>query len=85
MLFDTAGGRRLSMLHLPLLSDAYVAALVEADGPPPQAPIETPCERPDDADDEAAEATASENVTPDDEDDMETARTRPLRLDQIHL
>jgi hypothetical protein len=76
------------MLHLPLLSDAYPAALVEADGPPPHAPIETPCERPDDADDELdelAEATATEDAAPDDEDDMETARTRPLRLDQIHL
>lgn len=80
------------MLHFPLLSDAYAAALFEAEGPQglpaERAPIENPCELPDvaadDDDDEVADATA-ENPARDDEDDMETARTRPLRLDQIHL
>lgn len=78
------------MLHFPLLSDAYAAALFGAAAPrtgptphdgcaepygtvPPE-PLPEPGDEEEDAD-----------AAPDDRDDIETARTRPLRLDQIHL
>ena len=82
------------MLHVPLLSDAYAAALFGTDGPrtepapheegaagrfvplrreTPRAPVD------DEGDDEDVDTPTS------DRDDIETARTRPLRLDQIHL
>lgn len=79
------------MLHFPLLSGAYAAALFGTDDPRTEpAPHEgggalrreTPREQVDDGDerDEDDVDTASS-----DRDDIETARTRPLRLDQIHL
>ena len=78
------------MLHHGLLSDAYVAALFGANEPRPEcephegasgipAPVRPaePAAVAESEDEEDAPAAA--------EDDMETARTRPLRLDQIHL
>ena len=79
------------MLHFPLLSDAYAAALFGAEaprtGPAPQdgcaesygtVPPEPP---PEPGDEEEEDVDAA----PEDPDDIETARTRPMRLDQIHL
>jgi hypothetical protein len=81
------------MLHVPLLSDAYAAALFGTDSPrtepAPQeggsgrlVPLrpETPRSPVDDEGDEE-----DVDAAPSDRDDIETARTRPLRLDQLHL
>lgn len=79
------------MLHFPLLSDAYEAALVGADpsrsaahqplhpGPCPIQP-----EQPEpalDAEEERDDTDPVEDLP----DDMETARTRPLRLDRFRI
>ncbi len=75
------------MLHFPLLSDAYAAALFGADTPRTEPPPHDGCgeswvtvrPEPRQEDDEDVHAV------PDDREDIETARTRPLRLDQIRL
>jgi hypothetical protein len=75
-------------MHYPLLSDAYVAALerkhdVSAKAAPrpgaPMTSLPTPAEKPF-----LARKTERDDDRKSD-DDMETARTRPLRLDRIHL
>ena len=81
------------MLHFPLLSDAYTAALFGTDGPRTEpAPHEGdgagtfgPLRR--EAPRAPVDAGDERDVDPptSDRDDIETARTRPLRLDQIHL
>jgi hypothetical protein len=71
------------MLHLPLLSAAYEAALFGERSPDRGTGVEErPAAAPCPPDDEPAL-----DEFPEDEDDLETARTRPLalRLDQIHL
>lgn len=82
------------MLHVPLLSDAYAAALFGAAAPrsgldPEGAGADTyrpvlpePSGAPDDDEREGEEDV---DTAPSDLDDIETARTRPLRLDRIHL
>lgn len=66
------------MLHVPLLSEAYEAALFHEDEPQPPSPCPEPAPR------ASASAVAPSSV-PDEEEDLENAPTRPLRLDQIHL
>ncbi len=78
------------MHSFPLLSEAYVAALLtphpdpepeETDPRPVARPAPTKRrERPPRDEQPANVASCVE-----DEGDMETARTRPLRLDRIHL
>lgn len=76
------------MLHFPLLSDAYAAALFGADPPRTEPPPNDGCAdsrgtvRPESSP-EPEEEDEDVRAVPD--DDIETARTRPLRLDQIHL
>ena len=76
------------MLHFPLLSDAYAAALFGADTPRTEPPPHDGCAeswgtvRPEPSP-EPEEDDEDDQAVPD--DDIETARTRPLRLDQIHL
>ncbi len=62
----------------PLLSEAYVAALLAPDDAErdPEAGAVGPA---------MPEASPDEPETPDPDDDMENAPTRPLRLDAIHL
>jgi hypothetical protein len=74
------------MLHFPLLSDAYAAALFGADetqrrdGGAEVAPCSLPSAASEE-DDERKPLPPPEE----EDDDLETAPTRPLRLDQIHL
>lgn len=68
------------MLQFPLLSDAYAAALLTASAPHPDSVPETePGPLPQETPDPKREDGGAED------DDMETARTRPLRFDRIHL
>lgn len=80
------------MLHFPLLSDAYEAALLGADelrpktaAHPPSHP--RPCPAPPEHSKPGigGEENHGADSTEDLPDDMETARTRPLRLDRLHL
>jgi hypothetical protein len=64
------------MLHVPLLSEAYEAALFPEDRPQP------PSTRPEV---EPRSCAIPRVNVPDQDEDLETAPTRPLRLDQIHL
>lgn len=66
------------MPHLPLLSGAYSTALIAPNKPPPESELH----------DRAPEASSNSPERPspaleDEDDDVETARTRPLRFDQI--
>jgi hypothetical protein len=78
------------MLHFPLLSDAYAAVLFGAGAPRTgQVPLGSsdacdplvpePSRAPDEEDEDGT------HDEPDADEDFETARTRPLRLDQIRL
>jgi hypothetical protein len=68
------------MHSFPLLSEAYVTALLRPN-PDPEPEEQNPRRARAPRDEEPVTvATCVE-----DEDDMETARTRPLRLDRIHL
>lgn len=65
------------MLNFPLLSDAHATALFAPNEPPPDSELH----------DRAPETSSIPPEQPfpaleDEEADMETARTRPLRLDQ---
>lgn len=64
----------------PMLSEAYAAALLASD------------ERTPESRENGAVSTGSSETRPEDpvkasaeEEDLETARTRPLRLDTLHL
>lgn len=75
------------MLQFPLLSDAYSAALDGVHEPRPEsAPRDgaasTPCPIPPVRPIPGREAREEDDAV-DTDDDMETARTRPLRRDQI--
>jgi hypothetical protein len=67
------------MRAFPLLSDAYAAVLVG-----------TESEKSESEGDESNRLTSpatrpATSLLPDGDEDLETAPTRPLRLDQIHL
>jgi len=66
------------MLRVPLLSETYAVALFHEDRPEPPSACPEPEPR-------ASAAAAAPVSFPADDDDLETAPTRPLRLDQIHL
>ena len=76
------------MLHFPLLSGAYAAALFGAEAPRTGPAPHDACA--------GSRGTVRSEPSPEPErdhedvqavpdDDIETARTRPLRLDQSHL
>lgn len=69
------------MRRFPLFSEAYEAALFSSD--------HLPCERDEDQAVSECRPWTPRGEAPcdvfEDDKDMETARTRPLRLDQLHL
>lgn len=78
------------MLNVPLLSDAYQAALSGVNEPRSEAAPHgltgtTACpDRPESPTPQEEDGDGGD--APDDAcDDMETARTRPLRMDRLHL
>jgi len=76
------------MVHFPLLSPAYSSALFEPGEPrAPRPPHESAAAPPGPGEEDVTPAPERENEESVDvsEDDIETAPTRPLRLDQIHL
>ena len=79
------------MLRFPSLSDAYEAALFGANGPRPESarrerPATTPYPDPPEEPAPALESEREDGGTPHGlPDDMETARTLPLRRDRFHL